>query len=201
MRTDQAIKSGLVIAGLALALCPAGCDSDPTPQVDAQGQAQDSSAGKADASADVGVSPDAPGAADSAPLADVQGPAPDANSSCAKNAECSATRYCSFASGCGKTTGTCKPRPASCSGPFQPVCGCDHTSYDNACKAAKAGQSIKYQGMCGCKNNCDCPQSQGCDPPTGNCVIGIVPAYCCTKPGCLKGEACTNPDGSSGTCP
>jgi hypothetical protein len=194
MKSDRTVNRGLVI--LALALCPAACDFSRAATSDGPGPAQDG-----------GASPDAGGAADgalpadSALPADGRVPAPDTRWGCSRNSHCPKDRYCFFASGCGnKGTGVCKKRPAVCGGPVQYVCGCDDNTYNSPCAAAQAGQSIAHQGMCGCKTNCDCPQGQGCDAPTGTCVLGIVPVYCCTKPGCPKGEKCTNPDGSSSTC-
>jgi len=49
-----------------------------------------------------------------------------------------------------------------------------------------------------CKVDCDCDQGEIC--AQGQCVTGIIPAYCCTKAGCQAGWPCTNPDGSQGTC-
>ena len=50
-----------------------------------------------------------------------------------------------------------------------------------------------------CAVDCDCPQGQACQG--GSCVPLTPGAYCCTKPGCMAGWPCTNPDGSKGTCP
>ena len=52
----------------------------------------------------------------------------------------------------------------------------------------------------GCKVDCDCAQGLMCIGG-GKCIAGFVPVYCCTKSGCKPGWKCTNPDGSSGTCP
>ncbi|MCK6509951.1 hypothetical protein L6R29_08305 [Myxococcota bacterium] len=50
-----------------------------------------------------------------------------------------------------------------------------------------------------CKTHCDCTQGMMCS--NGQCFSGTAITYCCTKPGCLAGATCTNPDGTKGTCP
>lgn len=66
--------------------------------------------------------------------------------------DCGETTFCLFEpdSGCGQrgTPGVCSPRPAQCAEVFQPVCGCDGRSYDNACVAYAAGISIQQSGEC-----------------------------------------------------
>ena len=69
------------------------------------------------------------------------------NEPCWSNQECDADHYC-FSTDCGATIGVCIPRPASCSGTFVPVCGCDGITYTNACHAAMAGVNVAYNGAC-----------------------------------------------------
>jgi hypothetical protein len=58
-------------------------------------------------------------------------------------------------------------------------------------------------GTCGstgfCVDQCDCPQGLTCTASL--CVIGATKSYCCSKTGCPTGQACSNSDGSTGTCP
>jgi hypothetical protein len=49
--------------------------------------------------------------------------------------------------GCG-TPGGCRRRERSCGGELEPVCGCDGTSYANACWASAAGTRVAHAGEC-----------------------------------------------------
>ena len=44
--------------------------------------------------------------------------------------------------------GICQPRPDACSDPVMRVCGCDRTTYDNACEAHRARTSVAHAGAC-----------------------------------------------------
>lgn len=60
-------------------------------------------------------------------------------------------QYCDFGIGncrVADAQGTCKTRPEICPLIFAPVCGCDGTTYGNACQAAGAGASIDRPGPC-----------------------------------------------------
>jgi hypothetical protein len=79
----------------------------------------------------------------------------NAFSSCTKNADCEGTRFCYFASGCGKTgPGVCKYAPGGCTGDCPGVCGCDGKTYCNACAAWKAGVSTDPSGAACNKKSC-----------------------------------------------
>ncbi len=99
---------------------------------------------------------------------------------CLTNADCTASEYCAGA-GCD-VEGTCEARPQVCSSNVAPVCGCDGTTYDNACDAAEAGVRVASNGACPspggtCASNTDCEATQYC---AGNGCGGQ--GYCQTKP-------------------
>lgn len=67
---------------------------------------------------------------------------------CTSNLECDASEYCAKATGDCTGTGSCQARPISCSGVYNPVCGCNSKTYANGCKAAAVGVAVKQLGAC-----------------------------------------------------
>jgi predicted secreted protein len=63
-----------------------------------------------------------------------------------------ANTYCEFpaAKTCGKfdQMGTCQTKPQRCTAVYLPVCGCNGTTYSNACRANAAGVSVARSGPC-----------------------------------------------------
>ena len=64
---------------------------------------------------------------------------------------CEPDEFCRFPVGsCGDplTLGVCVPIPDACPEIYDPVCGCDGTTYSNACEAIRAQVSIIHPGEC-----------------------------------------------------
>jgi hypothetical protein len=87
--------------------------------------------------------------------------------------------YCSRPEGTCRLlggTGICAVIPEVCSREFNPVCGCDGTTFANPCEAARAQATIDYTGECsttrGCFSNDDC----------------LGAGYCAFNPGTCGGE-------------
>jgi hypothetical protein len=66
---------------------------------------------------------------------------------------CRGGNYCDYGGaggGCGFADegGVCRPTPGACPDLYAPVCGCDGTTYGNACEAHAAGTDYLYTGEC-----------------------------------------------------
>lgn len=68
------------------------------------------------------------------------------------NGECYDHEYCHYpertCGGASDQGGYCNPRPTSCDGYYEPVCGCDGTTYSNACEAESSGTDVFRAGPC-----------------------------------------------------
>jgi hypothetical protein len=67
---------------------------------------------------------------------------------CTSNVECSSRDFCFKAIGDCGGTGSCEPRPGTCSLIIDPICGCDGNSYSNRCLGEKNGVSEWHAGSC-----------------------------------------------------
>jgi hypothetical protein len=117
---------------------------------------------------------------------------------CVSQADCggdsyAGTVFCSPAA-CGTTAGTCERVPASCAEIFDPVCGCDGASYNNACSARQAKVGVAYGGPCrsgaavACSAPADCPGEQTC----------VVDATACAGGGSCTGTCAATSEESCG---
>jgi hypothetical protein len=91
---------------------------------------------------------------------------------------CATGSFCQRDEGvCGTDAeGVCTKIPATCPTTVSPVCGCDGTTYDNACLAAKAGVTVSNTGecvgggVCGGTEGVTCDDGQFCKRPDGACT-------------------------------
>ena len=97
---------------------------------------------------------------------------------------CPSGQYCDYAvdptglaCGVADALGECREIPGACPDVVMPVCGCDGTTYGNACEAAAAGISVQHDGACaGGGTSCGgfggvaCPSGQYCDYPVDPAV-------------------------------
>lgn len=65
---------------------------------------------------------------------------------CASSAMCPLSEYCQLESCDGD--GLCQTRPDLCPAVIDPVCACNGMTYNNACEANRAGQSVARAGSC-----------------------------------------------------
>jgi hypothetical protein len=68
---------------------------------------------------------------------------------CSDNSECAdGIYYCAKLPGECAWKGTCELIPLECIAVYEPVCGCDDNTYNNACEAAIEGMNVAYDGPC-----------------------------------------------------
>ena len=118
---------------------------------------------------------------------------------CASDKDCGDASYCQKKS-CNAAAGLCQAKPEKCILVYKPVCGCNGTTYSNACFAAAAGQNVAHDGVCepvtvSCASNSDCVSKTAlqycqkkdgdcdgkgqCAPLPDACPLGLVPVCGC----------------------
>jgi len=143
-------------------------DGGATPE-DAGEAASDAAIG-VDAARDLDAGPDDAGAEDASAGEDAA-IEPDAGMrGCTENSDCTGSAdHCLKADGDCDGRGMCTSRPITCPADIDPVCGCDGTTYDNACGAHAAGVNVRHLGACGGGSTCTLPPRSGCCFEDGDC--------------------------------
>ncbi|SEL53529.1 Kazal-type serine protease inhibitor domain-containing protein [Nitrosovibrio tenuis] len=76
---------------------------------------------------------------------------------------CPGSQYCRVGAGQCKIAdaqGSCKAVPEVCNAQYNPVCGCDGKTYENACEAARARVSLDHSGKCKPPEELVCDESK-----------------------------------------
>ncbi len=96
---------------------------------------------------------------------------------CTLNEDCELGEFCEKPDGLCESDGVCAPKPEMCPLYYDPVCGCDHETYSNACAANAAGTSIASEGecepiqvVCGGSLGIECDEGEVCKFREGVCI-------------------------------
>ncbi len=95
-------------------------------------------------------------------------------SDCSDDGDCAGSSYCLKEPGDCDGDGMCEEPPLLCRSVYDPVCGCDGITYDNACLAARARINVASEGVCvpesDCSENDDCSGGRFCAKAPGDCA-------------------------------
>jgi hypothetical protein len=108
-----------------------------------------------------------------------------------KGAKCATDEFCSMPAGtCNimDAVGTCNPLPDACPAIYDPVCGCDGTTYASQCVADSSGMAVDHTGeclppACGGITGVKCAADEFCDMPAGMCNTTDSVGACRPLPG------------------
>ena len=144
-------------------------------------------------------------------------------SPCTEDIECEIGEFCWRETGVCEGPGLCRIIAEYCAVPqlYNPVCGCDGSSYDNYCEAHQNRVNVQSIGPCiipitGCADNSECEEIKYCRRETGTCIgrgeCATMPVECpieydpvCGCDGLTYWNSCTAASGginiaSSGEC-
>jgi hypothetical protein len=113
---------------------------------------------------------------------------------------CADGEFCNFPldaiCGAADATGICEPIPLACTREFNPVCGCNDQTFNNACEAHASGVAVgslgecappQTGGDCGGLLGATCPDSEFCSfAPEALCGAADQTGVCAPRP-----EVCT----------
>ena len=103
---------------------------------------------------------------------------------CRENSDCAQGEMCLNTVGDCLGEGLCTEQPLVCPMVWDPVCGCDESTYPNECSALLAGVNVAYEGECltTCSANGDCLHDEYCDTAHNGCwatgACRLRPAMC-----------------------
>ena len=121
---------------------------------------------------------------------------------CRHDDHCGTDQYCAKSTCDPKEWGLCELPPMGCGAVWDPVCGCDASTWGNACEAAAAGVNVDAAGPCDgdCFADAHCDDGDFCNGAElcveGGCTPGWPP-WCddgnpCTTDKCDPAGGCSN---------